>query len=227
MALEWLKQEVRALWPQGQRWVASMRYELSRVQALHRRERARERLLQAERDNARVALERWQARRDLASGMSRAELAERAQAEVQRHAAEMEAIQVVLEKQQQLTSTLTEKLSAMEARFLAASERAAQPRRPELLIDRTLDELTVREQRFARCEQQLQQHWPSLPVVARDPQFDDLPAQTVASTASPAAELTPAPTALASTELTTTEPAATDADFITTDASTDKSERAP
>lgn len=211
MALEWLKQEVRALLPQGQRWLASMRHELGRVQALHRRERARERLLQAELDSARVALTRWQARRDVAGQLPRPELAERAAVEVQRHAAEVEAIAAVLGKQQALTVTLTEKLTALEARFLAASERAAAPRRPALEVAQTLTELSVREQRFAQCERQLLAHWPAVPAIARDPEFDELAVQ-------------PAPIR---TELVPAEATAGDADFVTTAASTDKPERAP
>lgn len=211
MALEWLKQEVRALLPQGQRWLSSMRHELGRVQALHRRERARERLLQAELDTARVALTRWQARRDVASQLPRPELAERAAVEVQRHAAEVEAIAAVLGKQQVLTTTLTEKLTALEARFLAASERAAVPRRPALEVTRTLAELDVREQRFAQCERQLLAHWPAVPAIARDPDFDELASQST-------------PTR---TELVPSEANAGDADFVTTAASTDKPERAP
>lgn len=212
MALEWLKQEMRALWPQGQRWLASMRHELSRVQALHRRERARERLLEAELDNARAALMRWQARRDVAAQLPRPELAERAALEVQRHAAEVEAIQVVLAKQQALTTTLTEKLSAMESRFLIASERAALPRRPVLEVSRTLEELSVRERRFQHSEHQLLQQWPPVPGVARDPAYDDA---VVNGTAAPRNELVVA------------SGPAVDADFVTTTTSTDKPERAP
>ena len=212
MALEWLKQEMRALWPQGQRWLASMRHELSRVQALHRRERARERLLEAELDNARAALMRWQARRDVAAQLPKPELAERAAVEVQRHAAEVEAIQVVLAKQQALTATLTEKLTAMESRFLVASERAALPRRPMLEVSRTLEELGVRERRFQHSEQQLLQQWPPVAGVVREPAYDDVVVSDTSSSRN---------------ELVVAASPPDDADFVTTTSSTDKPERAP
>ncbi|NQD36660.1 hypothetical protein HPT27_06455 [Permianibacter sp. IMCC34836] len=247
MALEWFKQEMRALWPQGQRWLQAMRHELVRVQALHRRERARERVLQSELANARAALASWQARRDVAAGLPRTELAEAAAVEVQRRAAEVEAIQVVLAKQSELVQTLTEKLTAMEARFVTASEQHHMPRRPALLIASTLAELAQREQRFAESEQQLQRQrlqWDAplagaasdmtTPVPFTRTEPDVGPATELSST-----ELTPQATTVAATAAKTdaatdsatsaaenAEPIA-DADFVTAASSTDKQERAP
>lgn len=245
MALEWFKQEMRALWPQGQRWLQSMRHELVRVQALHRRERARERVLQSELANARAALASWQARRDVAAGLPRTELAEAAAVEVQRRAAEVEAIQVVLAKQSELVQTLTEKLTAMEARFVTASEQHQLPRRPTLLIASTLAELAQREQRFAECEQQLQRQrlqfdgplagtaateaMTPAPVVAP---FTRTEPNRAAAPELPPVEANPqATTSTATSVITTaTTTAATttaDADFVTAASSTDKQERAP
>ena len=221
MALEWLKQEVRSLFQQEQGPLLAMRRELSQVQALHRREKARERLLEAELENARLALSRWQARRDQAAALARAELAERAGREVQQQASEVEAIQLVLARQRELASTLSEKLAAMENRFFAASERAARPRRPLLDVQETLAELAAREQRFLRHEQQLLRQWPPVSGVAREPAFDDLPAtgRTELVPVSPsAADAAPAHPDTA---------AVADADFVTTTASPDKPERAP
>ena len=161
MALEWLKKELRALLPQGQRWLYSMRHELARVQGMHRRERARDRLLRSELDHARANLARWQARRDVAAGLPRAELVEAAAAEVNRLATEVEALALACSRQSELTRTLTDKQSELEARFLAASEQARRPGRPELLIAQTLAELAQREQRFAQCEQQLLRRLPA------------------------------------------------------------------
>ncbi|HEX4910098.1 MAG TPA: hypothetical protein VFV64_04985 [Permianibacter sp.] len=225
MALEWLKQEMRSLFPQAAGPLLAMRRELNQVQALHRREKARERLLDAELENARLALARWQARRDQAAALDRAELAERAQREVQQHASEVEAIQLVLTRQRELTQTLTDKLTAMENRFLAASERAAQPRRPLLDIAESLAELNQREQRFLRHEQQLLRQWPPVPPVAPEPLFDDLPANRRTDLV----PVSPAPTASADATANASADSATDADadFVTTAASTDKPERAP
>ena len=229
MALEWLRQEVRALFQhgpfsQGQGSLLAMRRELSRVQALHRREKARERLLETELENARMALARWQARRDQAAALARAELVERANNEVQQQASEVEAIQLVLSRQHELTGTLAGKLSAMEQRFLAASERSAQPRRPLLDIRETLAELAQREQRFLRHEQQLLRQWPPVAGVPREPLFDDLVVKPATTTAAAAATDN---TALVPVPATTPTTDAADADFVTTAASTDKPERAP
>ena len=225
MALEWLKQEMRSLFPQAAGPLLAMRRELNQVQALHRREKARERLLAAELENARLALARWQARRDQAAALDRAELAERAQREVQQHASEVEAIQLVLTRQRELTQTLTDKLTAMENRFLAASERAAQPRRPLLDIAESLAELNQREQRFLRHEQQLLRQWPPVSPVAPEPLFDDLPPNRRTDLV----PVSPAPTASADATANASADSATaaDADFVTTAASTDKPERAP
>lgn len=224
MALEWLRQEVRSLFQHEQGPLLAMRRELSQVQALHRREKARERLLDVELENARLALSRWQARRDQAAALARAELVERANREVKQQASEVEAIQLVLTRQRELTGTLSEKLAAMESRFFAASERAARPRRPLLDIDETLAELATREQRFLQHEQHLLRQWPASPGVVRDPLFDDLP--TTGNSA-----LVPVPSSPSATTATASDADAgkskADADFVTTEPSPDKPERAP
>lgn len=275
MALEWLKQELRALLPPGQRWLYAMRHELVRVQTLQRRERARERVLQAELDAARADLASWQVRRDVASGLgqthcsqtdcnqtdcnqtdfnptngnppqsnpaksNQAELTAAAQREVERAAAQVEALQHVLAKQQTLTQTLGERLTAMEARFLTASEQDSDCRRPALLIASTLAELRQREQRFAACEQRLQKQWqqrqantPPAPADAPARASDGAASNTVTgapANVSAAASIDAPADAVAGVPADTQLPvpaSGVDADFVTSGSSPDKPERAP